>query len=85
MVHSAVSDAQSPDHCAALCHASATNCDVFCLSGNTCYLGDSTFTNGTEVVPTGNSDIYIIVGELLLRVTLQSGYMITGYMVKLNV
>ena len=64
-VHSVVSGAQSRDHCAALCHSSAVNCDSFVLSGTTCYLGDSTFRNGTMAVPAGNSDVYLIVGEFL--------------------
>ena len=69
MVHSVVGTAQSLDHCAALCHTSAINCDVFGLSATSCYLGDSTFINGTEQVPSGNRDIYMIVGKSLLRVT----------------
>ena len=74
MVHSVVSNAQSLDHCAALCHTSAVNCDVFCLSGTTCYLGDSTFTNGTETVPSGNSDIYLIVGKFFCKVLCRTDF-----------
>ena len=69
MVHSEVSGIQSLDHCAALCHTSATNCDVFrfAVTRNICYLGDSTFTNGTSTITTGSDDIRMMISEFLLR------------------